>query len=312
MTHRYYINKPVFAVLFSFFIVASACAQVDNTEARKERIKANLMVLFPQLETHTVDMGDFEEIGTPGVEMGRFVVDGQQQQPFLITDGDKKMYLLAGGPFDVSKTEEDLAVEIAALEEAKKAKAKEINADLVPATADLPYRGSADAPVTIIELSDFQCPYCAKATDTMHKLVAKHAENVKLIYVQFPLESIHPWARPASIASLCAANQSDEAFWTLHDKYFEDQRALNENNVIEKSRAYLAGSGINMDQWSTCSTDASSEPYQTASALVDSSLELGVKYGISSTPAFFVNGQLISGAQPLETFEQAVQDALED
>ncbi len=312
MTPDIKLNMRVLAVFLSFFIVASACAQVDNSEARKERVKANLYVLFPQLEAHTVDVADFEDIGTPGVEMGRFIVGGQQQQPFLITDGDKKMYLLAGGPFDVSKTEEELADQIASRKAVKKAEAKLINDELVPAVADLPFRGTADAPVTIVEFSDFQCPYCARATDTMHKLVEKHADKIRLVYVQFPLESIHPWARPASIASICASNQSNDAFWTLHDKYFEDQREINEDNIIEKSQGYLADAGIDMDQWMTCSTDDASEGYQAASDLVDTSLQLGAKHGVGSTPVFFVNGHLVNGAQPLETFEEAVNEALEN
>lgn len=312
MIKKVSINTLAISFLAAFFLITSACAQVDNSEARKERIKANLYFLFPQLETHSVEMGDFEDIGTPGMQMGRFVVDGQQQQPFMITTDDTKMYLVAGGPFDVSKTEDDLADEIAARKEAERQKAMEIHEGLKPAVAELPYRGSKDAPVTIVEFSDFECPYCARATDTMHRLVAKHAEQVKLVYVQFPLESIHPWARPASIASICASNQSNEAFWQLHDKYFEDQSELEAGNIIDKSKEYLADMDIDMDQWLTCSSDDTSESYKSASALVDTSLELGMKYGVSSTPAFFVNGRLISGAQPLEAFEAAVKDALED
>lgn len=310
MKNRFTANTLLLLLFTTVFTITSACAQVDDTQSRKDRIKANLYVLFPQLETHSVELGDFEEIG-PGVEMGSFVVDGQQQQPFIISDGDSKLFLLAGGPFDVSKTEEELAEQIAAREEEERQKAAAIHADLLPAVADLPYRGSGDAPVTIVEFSDFQCPYCARATDTMHKLVAKHAEDVRLVYVQFPLESIHPWARGASIASLCAANQSSDAFWTLHDKYFEDQPQLNAENLIEKSTAYLADSGINMDQWNACSTDQDTEEYKAASSMVDASLQLGIKHGVNSTPVFFVNGQLVSGAQPLETFEAAIEAAIE-
>ncbi|MEM8488796.1 MAG: DsbA family protein [Bacteroidota bacterium] len=311
MKNRFTVNTLLLLLFTTFFTIASACAQVDDSQSRKDRIKANLYVLFPQLETHSVEIGDFEEIGAPGVEMGSFVVDGQQQQPFIITDGDSKLFLLAGGPFDVSKTEDELAEQIAARKEAERQKAVAIHADLMPAVANLPYRGSGDAPVTIVEFSDFQCPYCARATDTMHKLIAKHAEDVRLVYMQFPLESIHPWARAASIASLCAANQSSDAFWTLHDKYFEDQSQLNADNLIEMSTGYLADSGIAMEQWNACSTDRDGEAYKAASSMVDAALQLGIKHGVNSTPVFFVNGQLVSGAQPLETFEAAIEAAME-
>lgn len=315
MKQHFLINTLIFLILTSVFTIASACAQsdasVDNSETRKEKIKANLFFLFPQLDGHQVQMGDFEDIDMPGMTMGRFVVDGQQQQPFLINDDDTALYLLAGGPFDVSKTEEDLADEIASRKEAERAKAMEVNDALKPAVADMPYRGSADAPVLIVEFSDFQCPYCARATDTMHRLIGKYAEDVKLVYVQFPLESIHPWARAASIASICAANQSNDAFWTLHDKYFEDQGTLDTDNIIDRSQQYLGEADIDMDQWKACATDEGSDAYQAASTLVDTSLELGQSYGVRSTPAFFINGHLINGAQPLETFEAAVKDALD-
>ncbi|MFK7846331.1 MAG: DsbA family protein [Rhodothermales bacterium] len=312
MTKKISINTLGIAFLISFFTIASACAQVDDTEARKNRIKANLLFLFPQLETHQVEIGDFEDMDATGMQLGRFVVDGQQQQPFITNADDTKLYLLAGGPFDVSKTEADLAVEMNARKEEEKEKAKVVNEEMKLAIADLPFRGSADAPVTIVEFSDFQCPYCARATDTMHKLIDKHGDKVKLVYVQFPLESIHPWARPASIASICASNQSSDAFWLLHDKYFEDQGELSVDNVIERSKGYLAGTDVEMGTWTTCATDPSSETYKAASGLVDTSLQLGMKHGVNSTPIFFVNGIIINGAQPLEAFEAAIEDAMED
>lgn len=312
MTKKISINTLGIAFFISFFTIASACAQVDDTEARKNRIKANLYFLFPQLETHEVEIGDFEDMDATGMQLGRFVVDGQQQQPFITNADDTKLYLLAGGPFDVSKTEADLAVEMSARKEEALEKAKAVNEELKLAIADLPFRGSADAPVTIVEFSDFQCPYCARATDTMHKLIDKHADKVKLVYVQFPLESIHPWARAASIASICASNQSNDAFWTLHDQYFVDQSELSVENVIERSKGYLEDSDVEMDTWMTCAEDPSSETYKAASALVDTSLKLGMKHGVNSTPIFFVNGSIINGAQPLETFEAAIEDAMEN
>ncbi len=308
MKNRFTANTLLLLLLTTVFTITSACAQVDDSQSRKDRIKANLYVLFPQLETHSVEIGDFEEIGAPGVEMGSFVVDGQQQQPFIITDGDSKLFLLAGGPFDVSKTEEELADQIAARKEAERQKAAEIHAVLLPAVADLPYRGTGDAPVTIVEFSDFQCPYCARATDTMHQLMDKHSEDVRLVYVQFPLESIHPWARAASIASLCAADQSNDAFWTLHDKYYEEQSELDSTNLIDRSKTYLVNSGIDMAAWASCAADNTTDAYKNASASVDAALALGMEHGVGSTPGFFINGQYVSGAQPLQLFESMLDE----
>lgn len=283
-------------------------AQVDNTDERKERIKANLVHLFPQLEQHTVAIQDISDTSIDGLQQGVFIVDGQQQQPFLTKADDSEFYLLAGGPFDVSMTGDEIAEAKKEKEAEAMKKALELDAVLKPAVADMPFQGAKDAPITIIEFSDFQCPYCARATDTMHQLMDKHSEDVKLVYVQFPLESIHPWARAASIASLCAADQSIDAFWTLHDKYFEEQSELDSTNLIDRSRTYLANSGIDMAAWSSCATDNTTEAYKAASATVDASLELGMEHGVSSTPAFFINGQYISGAQPLQAFESILDE----
>ena len=299
----------LFALSLSLLSAACAVAQVDNSAERKDRIKANLYFLFPQLAEHSVVLEDLAETETPGLQSGRFVVNGQQQQPFLTTSDDKQFYLVAGGPFDVSKTGDELAEAQAEREAEAAQKAKEIHVEMLPLVENMPHMGAAEAPVTIIEFSDFQCPYCARAAETIHEVVEKYPEDVRLIYVQFPLESIHPWARSASIASLCAADQSVDAFWTLHDSFFENQKELDSTNVIENSRTYLAGSNLDMDTWSSCASDESSEAYQNASARVDASLQLGAQHGINSTPGFFVNGQFVSGAQPIETFEELIEKA---
>lgn len=283
-------------------------AQVDNTDERKERIKANLVHLFPQLEQHTVAIQDITDTSIDGLQQGIFIVDGQQQQPFLTKADDSEFYLLAGGPFDVSMTGDEIAEARKEKEAEAMKKAMEVDAILKPAVADMPYRGAKDAPITIIEFSDFQCPYCARATDTMHQLMDKHSEDVRLVYVQFPLESIHPWARAASIASLCAADQSNDAFWTLHDKYFEEQSELDSTNLIDRSKTYLANSGIDMAAWASCAADNTTDAYKNASASVDAALELGMEHGVSSTPGFFINGQYVSGAQPLQLFESMLDE----
>ena len=288
---------------------ACAVAQVDNSTERKDRIKTNLLFLFPQLEEYSVVIEDLTETETAGLQTGRFIVNGQQQQPFLVSADDEQFYLLAGGPFDVSKTGEELAQAEADRQAEEAQKAREIHEAMLPLVENMPSKGAADGPVTIIEFSDFQCPYCARAAETVQEVVDKHSEDVRLIYVQFPLESIHPWARAASIASLCAADQSVDAFWTLHDKYFENQGELDSNNVIERSREYLAGSDLDMESWSTCASDSDSEAFQDASARVDAALALGMEHGVNSTPGFFINGHYVSGAQPVETFEELIQQA---
>ncbi|MBM4266616.1 MAG: thioredoxin, partial [Deltaproteobacteria bacterium] len=97
------------------------------------------------------------------------------------------------------------------------------------AAAKAPYRGKKDASVTIVEFSDFQCPFCARGAATMEEVVKKYPDDVKFVFMHFPLD-FHPWAKPAAIATNCAAKQDNDAFWILHDKYFADQKALTPAN----------------------------------------------------------------------------------
>lgn len=303
------IRQTIFLALALLLILSvPAQAQVDNSNERKGRIVDNLKHLFPQLEGRQIDVRDLSEIAG-GMQSGSFIIDGQQQQAFLTSADDAQFYLIAAGPLDVSKTADQLAEARKEREEEERIRALEVHEQLKPAVADMPGKGPKDAPITIIEFSDFQCPYCANAAQTINEVLEKNTNDVRLVYVHFPLESIHPWARAASIATICASNQSVDAFWSLHDAYFKDQEEITSENLISKSTDYLASSGINMDTWKACSSDQESEEYQAASALVDTSLQLGIDNGVNSTPGFFVNGRYVSGAQSVELFQELIDQA---
>ena len=309
------MKKALFTTLTLAFLLMSgtlACAQSkkdsEDPEARKARILENLKFKFPQIEQYTVTMGDLESSGVEGMDEGSFTINGQQVQRFLVTSDDTKLYMLAADPIDVSLTSEELAAEIAEREAAAALEAEERSATLAQAVSGLPVRGNPEAPVTIIEFSDFQCPYCARGYRTVEQVLEKYPEDVKFIYAHFPLPN-HPWAKPSAIASVCVAQQDPAIFWQLHDHYFENQSQFNPNNVIDKSRTFLADTGIDLDTWATCASDPSSEAYQGAEAVVDGLASLGSENGVSGTPGFFINGYFFSGAQPLETFDQVIEQA---
>ena len=292
----------------------TACGQAssESTPAeRKARILANLVYEFPQLEQYRVDIGEIEPTDVDGMSTGSFTINGQQTQLFLISDDDKQFYMVSAPPVDVSRTVEGLAAARMEREKAALTEAKERGERLVAATADLPVRGNPDAPVTIVEFSDFQCPYCSRAAGIVEEVIAKYPEDVRFVYVQFPLGN-HPWARPASIAALCAAQQDGDAFWTLHDGYFANQRTLNPGNVIAQSRSYLADSNLDMDAWATCTEDQTDETHQQAVAALTEGMALGEELGVTGTPGFFVNGRFVNGAQPLATFEAMIEEAKQD
>lgn len=283
----------------SFAAGAPAAAQEEDT--RKERILANLEHQIPQLAQVNASIGDIEPTDVEGLEQGTLVINGQPR-PFLITTDDTKLWLLAGEAMDVSRDAEEIQAEQARQD-------SERQETLAQAIEGEPVRGNPDAPVTIIEYSDFQCPYCARGYQTMEEVLEKYPDDVKFVFQHFPLTNIHPWAKPASIAAVCAAEQAPEAFWTLHDAYFENQDALDVDNVVENSKEYLADSGIDLAAWETCAADESSEAYQAAEAKVEADLAQGQELGVSGTPGFFVNGEFLSGAQPISAFEPLIEQA---
>ncbi|MEE8522377.1 MAG: thioredoxin domain-containing protein [Thermoanaerobaculia bacterium] len=296
--------------LAGLLALAPALAQDDTVEDRKARILANLKLAYPQLGKLNLVMGVVGPSEYSGLDEGTFSVNGRQQS-FFVSKDDKKLFLINGNPIDASRSQEEIQAEIAKREEVKAAEAAGRRQELEDAVAGRPLRGNPDAPITIVEFSDFQCPYCKKGADTMEALVDKYPNDVRFVFQHFPL-GFHPWAKPASIASHCAGLQDHDAFWTLHDKFFDNQKVLNPGNVLAKSKEYLAASGIDMATWSTCAEDKDSEEYKAASAVVDADTALGKKHGVSGTPGFFVNGQFLNGAQPISAFEPLIQAAKSD
>lgn len=165
-------------------------------------------------------------------------------------------------------------------------------------TAGSPSLGPADAPVTLVEFSDFQCPYCSRYSTTLNDLLAKYGKEVRLVYRQFPLSQIHPFAEKAAEASLCAADQGH--FWEMHDLMFQGQAQLSEADL----RAKAARLQINMDTFSQCLL---SDKY---AAKVRQDQQEGQRLGITGTPALFINGRFLSGALSLDDLARIIDEEL--
>ena len=159
-------------------------------------------------------------------------------------------------------------------------------------------RGNPNAPITIVEFSDFQCPYCGRVQPALNELRTKYADKVKIAYLDFPLLSIHPRAAPAAEASRCAGDQGK--FWEYHDLLWASQSKLDDAALSERART------LNLDQkeFDAC---LSSGKYK---AKVEEDLQEGMKAGVSGTPGFFVNGVFLNGALPASAFEQVINDEL--
>lgn len=309
------IAHCILPIALIVLVTLPACAQSSeqsseqtSDQARADRIIENLKFEFEQLRPLNVEMQSIEDSGIEGVEIGTFIIQGTQAQQFLLTSDDQ-LYLVAGGPIDVGRTDEDLDALRATAQESEVEAANYRMERLDEVIADKPMRGSPDAPVTIVEFSDFECPYCRRVNPTIDELLESRSD-VNLVYLHFPLGN-HPWARPAAIASICAANQDHDAFWTLHDAYFADQSSFSTSNVMDRSRNVLADTGIDMSLWETCAADESSDAHSAAVAELTASMQIAREFGVTGTPAFFVNGIAMSGAKPLAEFEETIERALD-
>jgi protein-disulfide isomerase len=167
----------------------------------------------------------------------------------------------------------------------------------VVAKADRPSKGPETAPIELIEFSDFQCPYCESAFPTVNQVLKTYGDRIHFIYRHYPLV-IHPRARPAAEASQCAAEQGK--FWQFHDKLFGDQSKLGD----EDFKRHAAQLGLDTAQFNAC---VDSRKYQ---AEIDNDIHAGDEAGVSGTPAFYINGRMLSGAQPFEAFKSIIDEEL--
>jgi protein-disulfide isomerase len=305
------ISGPLALLLSVVFSHSAACQSVvmDGGDERKERIAENLKYRFPQLRPSSVVVDELEESPTVGFDEGVLVIDGRNRMRFLTTKDDTRLYLLAAEPVDASLSVQEIALEMEKEQAEVRREANERHAVLLEQTEGMPSRGPAGAPVTIVEFSDFECPFCARVSSTVEKVLEKYPDQVRLVYRHFPL-SRHPWAEPAAIAAVCAADQSVDAFWVLHDNFFQNQSSVTENNYASMARSWVTNAGIDVDRWSTCAENTSSDAYQAARQRVLDDMQAGRQFGVTGTPAFFVNGRFLSGNQPLTAFDEAIENAL--
>ena len=162
---------------------------------------------------------------------------------------------------------------------------------------DAPTKGPADAWVTIVEVSDFQCPYCNRVNATLKEIQDKYGNDVRFAFKHNALP-FHKRAKPAAKASMCANEQGK--FWEMHDAMFAAQRELEDNHL----ESYAQKVGLNMAKWKECYT---SNKYD---AIIDGDQRLANQLGARGTPAFFINGRFLSGAQPFASFQAVIDQEL--
>ena len=161
-------------------------------------------------------------------------------------------------------------------------------------------RGNFNAPITLVEFSDFECPFCEKHFPTLNKILSDYGDKVRLVYKHFPLP-FHPNAQKAAESSECASEQGK--FWEYHDKLFEN---LSLGYGLDNFKQWAKDLNLNSEQFNGC---LDSGKYAQK---VQADFQEGQEVGVKGTPATFINGNLVSGALPYEAFEQLIGDLLNE
>ena len=171
------------------------------------------------------------------------------------------------------------------------------------ANGHFPVKGDENAKVTIVEFSDFECPFCGRFyTDTLPSLLKDYIDTgkVKLYYRHFPL-AFHPQAKPLANVAECA-NEQDK-FWEMHDKIFENNATVS-SSTMDTFKGWAADLGLNTSKFNDCVDNSKYEKD------IDADTADGTAAGVSGTPTFYINGLQLVGAQPIDAFKKIIDQEL--
>lgn len=227
---------------------------------------------FLIINSDIIDVSKFEASELKGLKKGSFTMGRQQVVPVFISDNGQ--YLILGS--EVMDTTVDPHKEVM----------EKISLE------DIPSKGAKDAEVTIVEYSDFQCPFCKRGKELIPGILKEYDGKVRVLYKQLPLQN-HKWAMPAAIASVCVYEQGgNEKFWQFHDKLFDNQKSINPENSKEMFDKYAKGIGLDTKKFNSCLDSPE------VKATVQEQMKEASSIGVQSTPTFVVNGMIVPGANP--------------
>ena len=170
-----------------------------------------------------------------------------------------------------------------------------------------PTKGNPDASVVVVEYSDYQCPFCAKAYDGLEKQVMdQYGDKIRLVFKHLPLTSIHPWAMKASIAAACGYVQNNDAFWGVHRRLFEGQKSITEENLRDTVKGFAEAEELDVAAFLSCFDE------EKTKSVVEADMREAAEMGLASTPTFVINGTAIKGAPALETFSKYIEMASDE
>jgi len=164
--------------------------------------------------------------------------------------------------------------------------------------AGAPVRGPMDAWVTVVEVAEFQCPYCGRAQSSLESLRKEFGPDVRFAFVNFPLD-FHDRAKAAAHAAACAHEQGK--FWEMHDLLYENQKELGDAELLGYAKKVK---GLDARKWQKCIKDGKHEAH------INQDQEMAAAFGVRGTPTFFINGRMLQGAQPTAAFRALVQEEI--
>jgi protein-disulfide isomerase len=266
------ITKNLLLIVSLVFAATLARGQQPAASTQKS-IEAFLRNYYALGSDYTITVGTPKPIASSG--LSEISVDVKSSD-----GGDTvKMYLTADGRYLLRGELDDLTTDPLAANIAK--------FDLKGA----PVYGNPQAPITVVEYGDFECPVCRNFHDAVRGMLPNYPQ-VKLIFKDFPIDQIHPWARTAAIAGRCAYQQDSQSFWKMYDLIYDNQDLISAANAYDKMMDFAARAGLNPEAFKACL----SSPQATAE--VDASIANGKLVGVRSTPTVFVNGRPLAGADP--------------
>jgi protein-disulfide isomerase len=164
-------------------------------------------------------------------------------------------------------------------------------------------KGPDNARVTIVEFSDFECPYCRKFADTVKQLTPAEMEHIRIVFHHLPLQ-MHPWARAAAEGAACAQLQNRDAFWSIHDQLFDHQTSIARDNIHRKLLEFAQNAkSLNFQQFQSCLDN------QMSLGLVLRDLNLAEANSINGTPTLFINGERIQGVRDAAELRRLITEA---
>jgi protein-disulfide isomerase len=276
------ILRAVLALgLMTSFYAPAVFAQNPSPEELKHKVELYLRNMFAFGPETKLAVGEFKETGMPGVLATTIsvTIEGNKEDAKMWVSKDGK-FLFRGELNDMSK---DMLAENRAKLDIKEA----------PAT------GSLNGPITVVEFADFECPVCKNLHEALRGLLAKYPQ-VRLVFKDFPLEQVHPWARTAALAGRCAYQQDPKAFWKMYDFLYDNQDLVSAENAWDKMVDYAGRAGLNTDAFKACMTSPE------AASAVDANIANAKLLEVTSTPTLFVNGRRIVGSDPHQ-LEQLLQ-----